>query len=366
MKTITARTIGIAASLLLAGGVMTACSATPSSTNDGGSSSSDVSHAKIGLLLPEVTTLRYEEKDRPYFTDKLKELCPNCDLLYANASSDASKQLQQAQSMLTQGVKVLVVDPYDGVAAASIVAAAKAQNVPVVTYDRAIKSPDVSFAITNDYEKVGELQATALVNRLKELNVAPGDGGILKIDGAETDANAANIKLGSNKIIDASGYKVLAQVATWDPAEAQTWVAGQLTKFGAAGAIVGVYSANDGNGGAAIASMKAAGIKTMPPVTGLDASLAGLQAVVAGDQYMTVYNPFKTEADQAAQTAWDLVNGKKPTATATINGIPTFLNQPVAVTVKNIMDTIIKDQFYKVSDICTANYAAACDAAGIK
>ncbi len=365
MKTVTARTIGIAAGLLMAAGVMTGCSATSSGTN-GGSSSGDASHAKIGLLLPEVTTLRYEEKDRPYFTAKLKELCPTCDLLYANASSDASKQLQQAQSMLTQGVKVLVVDPYDGVAAASIVAAAKAQNVPVVTYDRAIKSPDVSFAITNDYEKVGELQGTALVNRLKELNVAPGTGGILKIDGAETDANAANIKLGSNKIIDASGYKVLAEVATWDPAEAQSWVSGQLTKFGTSGTIVGVYSANDGNGDAAIAAMKAVGIKTMPPVTGLDASLAGLQAIVAGDQYMTVYNPFKTEADQAAQTAWDLVNGKKPVATTTINGIPTFLNQPIAVTVKNIMDTIIKDQFYKVSDICTANYAAACDAAGIK
>jgi D-xylose transport system substrate-binding protein len=366
MKLFTTRAVGIAAALLMTAGVMTACSATGST---GGSTpaanGNDTSHAKIGMLLPEVTTLRYEEKDRPYFTAKLKEIAPNAQLLYANASSDASKQLQQAQSMLTQGVKVLVVDPYDGVAAASIVAAAKAQNVPVVTYDRAIQSPDVAFAITNDYEKVGELQGTALVNRLKELNVAPG-AGILMIDGAETDANAANIKLGAHKIIDPSGYKVLAEVATWDPAEAQSWVSGQLTKFGTSGTIAAVYSANDGNGDAAIAARKAVGIKTMPPVTGLDASLAGLQAIVAGDQYMTVYNPFKTEADQAAQTAWDLVNGKKPQATTTVKGIPTFLNQPIAVTVKNIEDTIIKDQFYKVSDICTPTYAAACAAAGIK
>jgi D-xylose transport system substrate-binding protein len=361
MKVLTTRTIGLAAALLLTAGVLTACSGSPASN---GGSTPDASHAKIGLLLPEVTTLRYEEKDKPYFTEALKGLCPDCELLYANASSDAAKQLQQAQSMLTQGVKVLVVDPYDGVAAASIVSAAKAQNVPVVSYDRLIKSPDVTFSISNDYEKVGELQGKALVEKLKADNVAPGTGGILMIDGAETDPNAANIKKGAHSVIDASGYKILAEFATWDPAEAQDWASSQVTKF--RDQIVGVYSANDGNAASAIAAMKAGGFTKMPPVTGLDASLAGLQLIVQGDQYMTVYNPFRSEATHAAQAAFDLASGKTPESTTTVNGIPSFLNQPIAVNISNIMDTIIKDDFYKVSEICTSNYATACAAAGIK
>jgi D-xylose transport system substrate-binding protein len=361
MKLVTKRAVGIAAALLMTAGVLTACSANDSGNKAAGSD--DTSHAKIGLLLPEVTTLRYEEKDKPYFTEALKELCPDCELMYANASSDAAKQLQQAQSFLTQGVQVLVVDPYDGVAAASIVAAAKAQKVPVVSYDRLIKSPDVTFSISNDYEKVGELQGTALVEKLKADGVKPGDGGILMIDGAETDPNAANIKKGAHSIIDASGYKILAEFATWDPAEAQEWVSSQLTKF--RDDIVGVYSANDNNGGSTVAAMKAIGME-IPPITGLDASLPGLQRIVAGTQYMTVYNPFRSEAQHAAEAAWDLVNKRTPKASTEVNGIPSFLNQPVSVNVKNIMDTIIKDEFYKVSEICTAEYAAACAAAGIK
>jgi D-xylose transport system substrate-binding protein len=355
------RTIGIAAGLLMAAGALTACS--PAAEGDTGDTA-DAATAKIGLLLPEVTTLRYEEKDKPYFTEALQELCPDCELLYANASSDAAKQLQQAQSMLTQGVQVLVVDPYDGVAAASIVEAAKAQNVPVVSYDRLIQSPDVTFNISNDYERVGEMQGEALVEKLKADGVQPGDGGILVINGAETDPNAANIKKGAHSVIDASGYTILAEFATWDPAEAQEWVSSQLTKFRED--IVGVYSANDGNGGAALAAMMAVGIDPIPPITGLDASLPGLQRIVEGTQYMTVYNPFRSEAQHAAMAAWDLVNGKTPESTAEVDGIPSFLNQPVSVNVDNIMDTIIKDEFYTVSVMCPPEYAAACEAAGIK
>jgi D-xylose transport system substrate-binding protein len=360
MNVLLRKTLGVSAILLVLGGMISGCG----STGTTGGASAGSSAKKIGLLLPEVTTLRYEEKDKPYFTDALKTICADCGLLYANASSDASKQLQQAQSMLTQGVNVLVVDPYDGVAAASIVQAAKAQNVPVISYDRLIKSTDVAFSISNDYQKVGELQGKALVDKLKADNVTPGNGGILMINGAETDPNAASIKTGAHSVIDASGYKILAEFATWDPAESQNWVASQMTKF--SGQIVGVYSANDGNAGSAVAAMKAAGVNPVRPVTGLDASLAGLQRIVAGNQYMTVYNPFKEEAKQAAIAAVDLANGRKPASTTTVNNTPTFLNQPIAVTIANITDTVIKDEFYKVSDICTADYAAACAKANIK
>jgi ABC-type xylose transport system, periplasmic component len=359
MKITTKRTVlAVAAVLMTVGLGLTGCSSGGGNPTSTGSAQG----AKIGLLLPETTTARYESKDKPYFTAALKKECPSCTLLYANASSDASKQQQQAQSMLTQGVKVLVVDPYDGKAAASIVAAASAQNVPVVAYDRLIASPKLTYVISNDYEKVGELQATALVAKLKEDKV-PAGSGIIMINGATTDNNALNIAKGAHKIIDASGYKVLSAFATWDPAEAQTFASSQITKFG--DQIKAVYSANDGNAEAAISAMKAAGMKVVP-TTGLDASLAGLQSIIAGEQYMTVYNSFRGEANEAAKVAVELAQGKKPQSTATVNGIPATLQQPVAVTLDNIKSTVIKDDFYTAKDICTAAYAQACKTAGIE
>ncbi|MBX6354822.1 MAG: substrate-binding domain-containing protein [Micromonosporaceae bacterium] len=340
-----------------------ACSANEPSESSSGNDGSSGAY-KIGFLLPETAVARYEGKDKPYFEAKLKQLCPSCELLYANANSNAATQQQQAQSMLTQGVHVLVVDPLDGVAAASIVSAAKAKNVPVVAYDRLIRSQDLAYVISNDYEKVGELQAQALVDKLKADNVPVSAGGILMMNGATTDHNAGNIKKGAEKIIKASGYQVLASIDTWDPAAAQSWMSGQITRFGKK--IVGVYSANDGNAGGAIAAFKAAGITPIPPITGLDASLAGLQAILAGDQYMTVYNAFKKEAETAATVAYELAQGKTPTAEATVEGIPAALNPPVAVTRDTIKSTVIADGFFTAAELCTAPYQQACTSLGIQ
>lgn len=345
---------------------LSACSAnTPSSASGGsGGSSGGKDNYKIGLLLPETAVARYETKDKPYFEAKLKELCSSCEFVYANANSDAAAQQDQAQSMLNQGVNVLVVDPFDGKAAASIVAAAKGKNVPVVAYDRLIDSPDLSYVISNDYEEVGKQQGQALVDKLKKDGVDPSAGGILMMNGATTDNNAGSIKKGALSVIDGSGYKVLASTDTWDPDAAQEWVAGQITKF--KDQIVGIYSANDGNAGGAIAALHAAGVNKVPPITGLDASQAGLQAILKGDQYMTVYNAFKSEAEKAAEVAYELAQGKKPQSDAEVDGHPASLNPPVAVTKDNIQDTVIKDGFFTAADICTPEYKDACAQAGIK
>jgi D-xylose transport system substrate-binding protein len=318
---------------------------------------------KIGFLLPETAVARYEGKDKPYFTEHLKEICPDCELLYANANSDPAKQLDQANSMLTQGVDVLVVDPMDGKAAASIVNAAEGVDVPVVAYDRLISSPDLDFVISNDYHQVGVLQGQALVDKLKEDGVDPSSGGIVMMNGATTDNNAGNIKAGAMSVIEDSGYEVLASIDTWDPAEAQKWISGQLTKFGHD--IVGIYSANDGNAGGAIAALKADGWSEMPPITGLDASVAGLQAILAGDQYMTTYNSFKAEAETAAEVALQLAKGETPEAEAEVEGIPASLNPPTAVVLDTIKSTVIADGFYESGELCTPTYEAACKEAGV-
>jgi D-xylose transport system substrate-binding protein len=354
-------TVVCAAALLALG----ACSSNSSGNSDSpaGSSGPDRAH-KIGLLLPETAVARYEGKDKPYFKAALKKLCPSCTVLYANAGSSADTQQQQAQSMLTQGADVLVVDPMDGVAAASIVVAAQSKKVPVVAYDRLISSPGLSYVISNDYQEVGRLQAQALVDKLKADKVAPSDGGIIMMNGATTDNNAGAIKRGALSVIDKSGYRVLSQTDTWDPATAQNWAAGQITRFGKK--IIAVYSANDGNAGGAIAAFKAAGIDPVPPMTGLDASLAGLQAILAGNQYMTTYNSFQHEAETAASVAYDLAQGKTPPAPRTVDGHPASLNPPVAVTAQTIKSTVIRDGFWTTADLCTAPYASACAELGIK
>jgi D-xylose transport system substrate-binding protein len=372
MKTATKRAVLAGASLLLAVTTLSACSnGSSSSGSSGGTNTQAAKSAKIGLLLPDTVTPRYATADEPYFKAEVAAKCPGCTVLYQNAAGSASTQQQQAQSMLTQGVKVLVLDPFDGEAAASIVTAAKAKNVPVVSYDRLIDSGDVSAYISFDNEKVGQLQATALVNRLKALKVA-SNADILEVNGSPTDNNASQFKKGALSVLSSTSYKVAGEYDTpgWDPAKAQTWAQGQIAKVGAS-KIKGVYAANDDTGGAVIAALKAAGVKTLPPVTGQDATLAGIQRILAGQQYMTVYKAFKPEASDAADIAVALANGKSanlPSTATTAKGatVKAELLTPVAVTTANIEDTVVKDGLYKVSAICTSAYAADCTKYGVK
>lgn len=351
--------------------------------NDSGSSGSGSSTAaqssdsgsktgKIALLLPESKTARYESQDRPNFANKLKELCSGCELIYSNADQDASKQQQQAEAALTQGAKVLVLDPVDSASAAAIVTRAQQSKVPVISYDRLILNSKPDYYISFDNEKVGKLQGQSLVDKLK----ADGkSGSIVMINGAPTDNNAKLFKQGAHSVIDSSDYKVAKEYDTpdWSPDKAQSEMEQAITALGKNG-FVGVYSANDGNAGGIIAAMKSNGVDPKKiPITGQDAELAGVQRIVAGTQYMTVYKAIKPEAEAAATLAVDLLNGKTPDA-STVNGktnngqadIPSILLDPVAVTVDNINDTIIKDGFWKASEICTSQYAAACKSAGIQ
>ncbi|HWI72793.1 MAG TPA: sugar ABC transporter substrate-binding protein [Baekduia sp.] len=343
-------------------------------SSTGAATQSGTSAKKIALLLPESKTARYESQDRPNFEAKLKELCSNCSIIYSNADQDASKQQQQAEAALTQGADVLVLDPVDGASAGAIVTRAKQSNVPVISYDRLIlNTPDLNYYISFDNEKVGVLQATALVDKLKKDGKTSGS--LVMINGAPTDNNAKLFKQGAHSVIDGSGFKVAKEYDTpdWSPDKAQSEMEQAITALGKNG-FVGVYAANDGNAGGAIAAMKSNGVDPKKiPTTGQDAELAGIQRIIAGTQYMTVYKAIKAEAEAAATLANDLAQGKTPDA-STVNGktnngkadVPSVLLTPVAVNVDNINDTIIKDGFWKASEICTSQFAAACKSAGIQ
>src|SRR4051795_4018297 len=324
---------------------------------------------KIALLLPESKTARYETQDRPLFAQKVKALCPSCQVVYSNADQDASKQQQQAEAALTQGVKVMVLDPVDGAAAAAIVNQANAKKVPVISYDRLLLNSKPDYYVEFNSPSVGKIQGKALVDKLK---ADKKSGSIVMINGAPTDNNAKLFKQGAHSVIDASGFKVAKEYDTpdWSPDKAQSEMEQAITAVGK-GKFVGVYAANDGTAGGAIAAMKSAGIdpKTIP-TTGQDAELAGIQRILAGDQYMTVYKAIKAEAEAAAQLANDLAQGKKPTdATAKENNgkvdVATIKLDVVPVTADKVKQTVIKDGFWKASEICTSAYKAACSKYGI-
>lgn len=346
---------------------VTAEPAAPADGDDGGDGGDG--GGTIALLLPETKTARYETQDRPLFEAKVAELCADCEVLYSNADQDAEEQLSQAEAALTNGAEVLVLDPVDGEAAGAIVDLAVDAGVPVISYDRLVLNADVDLYISFDNEKVGELQADALIGALEEDGITEGD--LVMINGSPTDNNATLFKQGAHSVIDETDFDVAAESDTveWSPDNAQKDMDGHITSVGP-DEIVGVYAANDGTAGGAIAAMKAAGIDPLPPVTGQDAELAAIQRVLDGEQYMTVYKAIKLEAEAAAGAAVELLRGEEPTgADDTVdNGsieVPSILLDPVAVTADNVADTVIADGFWSVEDVCAGDYADACDAAGI-
>lgn len=345
---------------------LSACASTTAKTGSAGSGSkgsggSAATNAKIAFLMPDIASTRYELFDKPLFVAKMKQLCSGCEVLYQNAEGDASKQQQQANSVIAQGAKVIVIDAVDSAAAATIVQTAQAKGISVVSYDRPIPAKKADYYVSFDNQKIGALIAQSLVDHL---NKTGAKGGLLQVNGSPTDAAAGLIKKGVHSVVDTSGRKLLAEYDTpmWQPAKAQEWASGEITQF--KGQIAGVVAANDGTGGGVIAAFKAAG-GAVPPVTGNDAELAAAQRILNGDQYNTISKPIKTVAEAAAEVAYEFASGKKPQGKTTLFDTPSELFVPTVVTSANLKDTLITNGPLKAAKICTTAYAAACKKAGI-
>jgi D-xylose transport system substrate-binding protein len=348
-----------AAGLTLLGG-LAACSGETDSGASGGGSGGETDGAKIAFLMPDQASTRYEEHDRPGFVDKVAELCPSCEVLYNNADGDASKQQQQFNSALAQGAKAVVIDPVDSTAAASLVQQARSQGVPVIAYDRPIPDAAPDFYVSFDNEAIGALIAQSLVDHLSELGVPTTSGGLLQVNGSPTDAAAGLIRDGVDSVLDASDYPTLAEFDTpeWQPSEAQNWVSGQISRF--PGQIIGVVAANDGTGGGAIAAFKAAGVTPVPPTTGNDATLAGLQLVLSGDQYNTISKPSEVVAAAAAEVALQLIAGETPESDTTLFDAPSQLFTPTVITAENLKAEMVDTGLVDVAELCAGSYAGAC------
>lgn len=320
----------------------------------------------VGLLLPENHIARYEKFDRPLIQKRVKELCPKCEVLYSNARAEAATQQQQMNSMITKRVDVIILDPVDSKSIAGSVARADRAGIPVVAYDRLAEGP-ISAYTSFDNVRVGEVQGEAL---LKALGDKADDGKVVMMHGSPTDPNAAEFKKGAKSVLKGK-VDIGREYDTtgWKAEEANKNMNGALSSLGKNN-IVGVYSANDGMAGGIITALKQAGYTELPPVTGQDAEIAGVQRIVAGEQYMSVYKPYMKEAVAAAEMAVQLARGEEVTADDTVDSpttkdVPATLIEPIALTLDNLEETVVKDGFHELEDICQNRFERACKEQGL-
>jgi D-xylose transport system substrate-binding protein len=312
----------------------------------------------VGLLFSDFTTSARWVTDRADLTAAIKKLDPSVNVVVEDAKTNQTTQLNQAKSLLTTGVKVLVVIPVDQVQARSVVQAAHANSpsVPVIAYDRLIKNAPLDAYDTFDNFGVGVKQAKWLVKHVKK------GGTIVSIAGASTDNNALLFHAGAFSVLQplfnnhtySLGYD--KYTPDWTDSIGQQEMASALTKLN--NKVNGVLAANDGLAGASIAALKAQHLAGKVPVTGQDATVAGLQNILLGYQGMTIYKPIAKEANAAAQIVHLYLHGKKFTSAKTTNNgqikVPSVLLPVTAVTKKNIKKTVIKDGFVTKAQLCTS------------
>ena len=341
------RGAAVVAALLLLVAFAASCVEQPQQqTGEGGPKKGTI---RIGLSMDTLKEERWQ-RDRDLFLARAREL--GAEVLVQSANGDDRVQVQQADNLLTQGVDVLVVIPHNGEVAASIVEAAKAKNVPVISYDRLIRSSEPALYISFDNEKVGELQARYLLERAPK-------GNYLLIGGAPTDNNALLFRKGQMNVlkpaVDSGDVKIVSDqfAKDWLASEALRITEDALTKSG--NQVTAVVASNDATAGGAISALEVQKLAGKVLVSGQDADLSALQRIVAGTQSMTVYKPVHLLARRAAEAAVSLARGEKVQSTSAINNgkidVPSILLEPVVVDKANIVETVIKDGYQKLEAV---------------
>jgi D-xylose transport system substrate-binding protein len=347
------------------------------SSNDkssSGSSGSSGSTGKVGVILPDATTSpRWEGNDRPSLQKAFDDAGIGSDI--QNAGGDTTKFGTICDSMINEGVKVLMIVNLDSDSGSACLKKAAAAGIVSIDYDRLTLGGGASYYVSFDNVQVGTLMGQGLQKCLTDMGKTKAN--IIYINGAETDNNAALFKQGYADAlkpkIDSGDYKLVGDVSgEWNDQKAANAFDGLYTKNN--GKIDGVVSANDTMAGGIIARLAANGLAGKVPVTGQDASVEGLQRILAGTQCMTVYKNTNLEADLASKLAIDIIKGDKAGAdslanktvkdTTTNQDVKSALATPEAIFKDNVKK-VIDDGFQKASDVCTGQYAKACTDAGI-
>jgi D-xylose transport system substrate-binding protein len=359
--------LSIAAVGLLTAGSLVACG------DDSGSDTGtdNEKKAKIGVILPDsASSVRWETADRKYLEAAFKAAGVDYDIQNAQGDKNAFQTI--ADQMMTNGATVLVIVNLDSGTGKTVLDKAKKQGVATIDYDRLTLGGSAEYYVSFDNVAVGKLQGEGLAKCL-------ADGGVQKpvvaeLNGSPTDNNATLFKQGYDGVLQPkfdSGEYVKGpdeSVPNWDGAQAGTIFEQMLTQR--AGKIDGVLAANDTLGNAAITILKKNKLNGKVPVTGQDATVQGLQNILAGDQCMTVYKAVKQEADAAAELAVALAKGETKQTGQTVKDpesgrdVPSVLLTPVTITKENVKD-VVADGYVDKAELCKGTFAALCTQAGI-
>jgi len=311
--------------------------------------SQDNDSLKIGFSIEAMNGERWQT-DLDAFDGRAKKL--GARVFSADAHGDDDRQLEQVQQMIKAGIKALVLLPHDTSKASRIVDAAKAAGVKVVSYDRLVQNSDVDEYVSFDRREIGRAQADYLVKHAPKGNYvviagSPNDEGAKILRDEQMRVLRPFVARGDIKLI-ADGY-----TKDWLPTEAylSTLKAIESVK----GDVAAVLASNDGLAGGAIQALQEHGLAGKVLVSGQDADLAAVIAIVQGTQSMTVYKPVTNEAMVAAEEAVRLARGEKARGTGSVNNgkkdLPAILLKPVVVTRENIKSTVVKDGFQTLKRI---------------
>jgi D-xylose transport system substrate-binding protein len=348
-------------------GSSTPTTSTSTSPSAPAPSSSSAATGSVGVILPDTqSSARWETADKPALTKAFADAGIKADI--QNALGDKTKFQSIAQGMIQEKVNVLILVALDSPSAATVEQQAEAAGIKVIDYDRLVLGGSAQFYVSYDNVSVGELQGQCLSDALKDKPT----GSIIYIDGSPTDNNATLFAQGAHSVLDKTTLKKVSEKAVpdWDNAQAGTIFQQLLTANG--NKIDGVLVANDGMAQSVITVLKGLGLNGKVPVTGQDATAAGLQSILQGDQTCTIYKDATGEANAAAKLAIDIIQGKDTSADAsgkTHDGtgnrdVPSVLLKPELITKANVGDPI-KSGAVKYADVCTGAITALCTAAGI-
>ena len=321
---------------------------------------------KVGVILPDTeSSVRWESFDRPFLEAAFEEAGVEYDI--QNAEGDAQRMATIAEQMITGGATVLAITNLDSASGAQIQQQAAQQGVQTIDYDRLTLGGEAEYYVSFDNTAVGRLQGEGLAQCLGDV-----EANIAFLNGSPDDNNATLFAQGAHEVLDPiENYTQVAEQAVpgWDNQQAATIFEQMYTQAG--GDIQGVLAANDGLANSVIGVLKRNNRAGEVPVTGQDATVEGLQNILAGDQCMTVYKSIREEANALADLAVALLNGEEAETTGTVEDteagreVPAVLLEPQAIFRDNVSD-VVEDEFVTAEELCTGEFAEACTELGIQ
>jgi len=313
-----------------------------------GGAQASPAHPKIGFSIDDLRVERWSH-DRDYFVAAAKSMGATVNVQSADASE--SRQNAQIENLISRGMDVIVIVPYNGNVLTNAVKEAKEAGIKVVAYDRLILNTDIDAYVSFDNVRVGEMQAQGVVD-------AAPTGNYLLLGGSPTDNNAKLFRQGQMNVLkplsDSGKIKIVSAqwVPDWSPTNALSITENALTANN--NKIAGIVASNDGLAGGAIQALEAQGLAGKTAICGQDADLAAVQRIEKGTQTMTVYKPLKLIATTAATVAVKLAKGEKPDYTSKMdNGakqVDTILLTPIALTKANV-GRVVSDGYYTQAQI---------------